>query len=140
MYEISYDYVDSEGAEHRNAVVTFAGTWKDLRARIKAMRAHGCYNIIPTEVRDDDDEPVKPLGDVYVATVTVCESGGNEPHLDPENGCAYLYAADVEANADNPGVIYERGARQLVIEVYRDHWHVAQVRGYIEAGLFERNY
>lgn len=45
------------------------------------------------------------------------------------------------AYEDNPKVIRERGANHLVIAVYRDHWHVAQVGGYTpDTGLYTKLY
>lgn len=46
-----------------------------------------------------------------------------------------------EDSVDNPKVIRERGANHLVIAVYRDHWHVAQVGGYTpDTGLYTKLY
>lgn len=52
MYEIIYDYAD-DYAETRNICETFEGSWTELQAHIKQMRADGCYNITATSLQQD---------------------------------------------------------------------------------------
>ncbi len=90
---------------------------------------------------DAEDMPVALLGDLFTADIIVYDQAGNVPYVDPINCCAHLYAAEVEANADNSEVLGEPGASHLVIEVYQDHWHVARVSGYVpDTGPYTRRY
>lgn len=118
------------------------GMWREIAERLAAYEDTG---LEPEQVRalkaGAEDAPIAPLGDLFTAVIIVHDEAGNVPYVDPANCCAHLYAAEVEANADNPKVIRERGANHLVIAVYRDHWHVAQVGGYTpENGLYTKLY
>lgn len=52
MYEIIYDYADDYD-EARNIRETFEGSWTELQAHLKRMRANGCYNITATALNQD---------------------------------------------------------------------------------------
>lgn len=118
------------------------GQWREIAERLAAYENTG---LEPEQIEalkaGEDDAPPPSLGDIFTAVIIERDDGGNVPYVDPVSCCAYLYAADVEANADNPEVIRERGANHLVIEVYKDRWHVAQVGGYSpETGLYTKLY
>lgn len=120
------------------------GMWREIADRLAAYENTGLEpeQIVEMQRGGDVEKPVLALqGDIYTAVVLEREKGGNVPYVDPIDCCARLYAAEVEANADNAEVIRERGANHLVIEVYADHWHVAQVSGYTpKVGLFTKLY
>ena len=118
------------------------GMWREIADRLAAYENTG---LEPWEIdalkAGDADRVERAQGDIFPAVIIVHGEGGNVPHIDPVNCCAYVCAAEVDANADNAGVIRERGANHLVIAVYRDHWHIAQVGGYTpEGGLFTKLY
>lgn len=118
------------------------GMWREIADRLAAYENTG---LEPEQIESlkagEDDDPIPALGDLYTAVILEREKGGNVPYVDPIDCCARLYAAEVEANADNAEVIRERGANHLVIEVYADHWHVTQVSGHTPAaGMFTKLY
>ena len=79
--------------------------------------------------------------DILTASIVVHGTGGNVPWIDPINCCAFLYPAEIDANADNPEVIRQDGVNHLVISVYPDHWHVSQVGGYTpDRGMYTETY
>lgn len=119
------------------------GMWREIADRLAAYENTGLEpeEIAALQAADSPDDALPAKGDIFTAVIIVREMGGYVPYIDPTTCCARVYAADVEEYADNPEVIRERGANHLVIQVYEDHWHVAQVGGYApEAGLYTKLY
>lgn len=119
------------------------GQWREITERLAAYENTGLEpEKIETRLTgEDNDPPIPPLGDIFTAVIVLHGRGGNIPYIDPVNGCAFLHASDVMANADNAEVIQQKGANHLVIEIYPDHWHVAQVSGYTpDTGLYTKFY
>lgn len=72
--------------------------------------------------------------DYIASTVLERERSKNTPYVNPVDCLALLTPEEIEANADNAEVIHRPGVNHLVIEVFADHWHVAQVGGYTPDG------
>ena len=126
------------------------GAWREIAERLAAYENTG---LEPEQVeklksektwREIDaaaDSSNRHRFDLLTASVIVHDPQGNVPYVDPTTCNAYLYAEEIEANADNPEVIREHGVNHLVIAVYRDHWHIAQVSGYPpDRGTFVKVY
>lgn len=121
------------------------GMWREIAERLAAYENTG---LEPEQVAElqteqaldmmlDGDRPDKH--DLFTASVIVHDEAGNVPYVEKTNGNAYLYYDEIKANADNPEAVQEPGANHLVIAVYRDHWHIAQVGGYTpERGMYTK--
>ena len=119
------------------------GAWREIAERLAAYENTGLEpeQIESLKTARDNDIPVFKMGDVFTAAIIVHDEAGNVPYVDPVNCCAYLYASEVAANADNPEVIQEPGVNHLTVAVYRDHWHVVTVGGYTpERGLYTKSF
>ena len=118
------------------------GMWREIADRLAAYENTGLEPWEIDALKAGDADRVEPAqNDLFPAVIIVHGEGGNVPYVDPVSCCAYVCAAEVDANADNSEVIRERGANHLVIAVFPDHWHVAQVGGYTpEGGLFTKLY
>ena len=123
------------------------GMWREIAERLAAYENTGLEPEQVVELQTEQgldlmlggDRPNKH--DLFTASVIVHDEAGNVPYVDPTNCCTHLYAAEVEANADNPEVMQEPGVNHLVIAVYRDHWHIVQVGGYTpDRGMYTKLY
>jgi hypothetical protein len=119
------------------------GAWREIAERLAAYENTG---LEPEQIENlktarDNDIPVFKLGDVFPVAIIVHDEAGNVPYVDPVNCCAYLYVSEIAANADNPEAMQEPGVNHLVIAIYRDHWHIAQVGGYTpERGMYTKSF
>lgn len=117
------------------------GAWREIAERLAAYENTGLEPEQIEALKPDRKEEAPPimLGEVFTAELIVHDTDGNVPYIDPTNCCAYLYAGEIVANADNPEVIREPGVNHVTIAVFRDHWHVLSVSGYDpDRGLYTK--
>ena len=117
------------------------GAWREIAERLAAYEDTGLEPEQIEALKWIEEKPVQFMGEVFTAELIVHEMDGNVPYIDPTNYCAYLYAGEIIANADNPDVIREPGVNHVAIAVFRDHWHVVSVSGYApDRGLYTKSF
>ena len=117
------------------------GAWREIAERLAAYEDTGLEPEQIEALKWIEEKPVQFMGEVFTAELIVHDMDGNVPYIDPTNCCAYLYAGEIIANADNPDVIREPGVNHVAIAVFRDHWHVVSVSGYApDRGLYTKSF
>ena len=115
------------------------GAWREIAERLAAYEDTGLEPEQIEALKWIEEKPVQFMGEIFTAELIVNDVDGNVPYIDPTNCCAYLYAGEIVANADNPEVIREPGANHVAIAIFRDHWHVVSVSGYApDRGLYTK--
>lgn len=115
------------------------GAWREIAERLAAYEDTGLEPEQIEALKWIEEKPVQFMGEIFTAELIVHDMDGNVPYIDPTNCCAYLYAGEIVANADNPEVIREPGVNHVAIAVFRDHWHVVSVSGYApDRGLYTK--
>ena len=115
------------------------GAWREIAERLAASEDTGLEPEQIEALKWIEEKPVQFMGEIFTAELIVNDVDGNVPYIDPTNCCAYLYAGEIVANADNPEVIREPGANHVAIAIFRDHWHVVSVSGYApDRGLYTK--
>lgn len=119
------------------------GAWREITERLAAYENTGLEPGEVEALRAASGSLTQPNDDGlhFSASYIVRGHDCTAPFTAPDTGSARISTAVLKRWVDNPEVLQEPGAIHLVIEVYRDHWHVIQVNGYtLERGCFSKIY